>query len=154
MNADEPMRRPEESGRRTHARLAGALLAGVVVAACAGENAFTFAVQAISLLGPQVEITAPIPPVTVAPGDSVEVTASLTSGEGMTEVAWTGTLDAGGAAPFIPIVVPLAGVLDTTMSRFVKRVVGSPAGQAKIIVTATDVTGDTGADTISVTLGS
>jgi hypothetical protein len=153
MNAVEPMRRPEESGRRMHARLAGALLAGVVVAACAGENAFTFAVQA-SLLGPQVEIIAPVPPVTVAPGDSVEVTANLTSGEGMTEVSWTGTLDAGGSAPFLPIVVPLAGVLDTTMSRFVKRADGSPAGQAKIIVTATDVTGDTGADTISVTLGS
>jgi delta 1-pyrroline-5-carboxylate dehydrogenase len=152
MNAHEPMRRPE-SGRRTSTRLAGALLAGVVVAACAGENTFTFAASATDLLGPEVDITAPIPPVTIAPGDSVQVTATLTSSEGITEVSWTGTLDAGGAAPFTPIVVPLTAVLDTTMSRFVVRS-GATGGAAKIIVTARDISGDTGADTISVTLGS
>lgn len=153
MNADEPMRRPDPR-RRAPVRLAGALLAGVVVAACAGENAFTFAARASDLLGPRVDITAPIPPVTIAPGDSVRVTASLTSSEGIVEVSWTGTLDAGGGAPFLPIAaVPLPGVRDTTMSRYMVRA-GATAGAAKIIVTARDITGDTGADTISVTLGS
>jgi hypothetical protein len=151
MTADEPMRR-RESGRRTSTCLAGALLAGVVVAACAGENTFTFAASGRDLLGPEVDITAPIPPVTIAPGDSVQVTATLTSSEGITEVSWTGTLDAGGAAPFAPIVVSVAA-RDTTMSRYMVRL-GATGGAAKIIVTARDITGDTGADTISVTLGS
>ncbi|HUG36614.1 MAG TPA: hypothetical protein VML54_06660, partial [Candidatus Limnocylindrales bacterium] len=83
----------------------------------------------------------------------VNVTATLTSGDGITEVVWSGTLDAGGPAPFTPITVPLTAVNDTTMSRFLKRS-GATAGAAKIIVTARDVFGATGADTISVTLGS
>jgi hypothetical protein len=151
MNSDEPMRRPD-AGRRIPARLGGALLVAAVVAACAGENAFTFAVKGGGLLGPQVNITAPVNPPPIPPGDSVLVTATITSGDPVTEVSWTGTLDAGGAAPFTPVVVPLAGVRDTTMSRYLKRAVGSPAGGAKIIVTARDLIGDTGADTISVTL--
>ena len=151
MNSDRSMPRPD-AGRGTPARLAGALLVGVLVAACAGENLFTFAVKGVSLLGPEVDITAPFPPVTMQAGDSVLVTANLTSGQGIVEVSWTGTLDAGGAAPFNPIVVALAGVTDTTMSRYMKRLPEAPAGNAKIIVTARDLDGDTGADTLTVTL--
>lgn len=141
-------------GRRVSARVGGAVLAAAVVAACAGENLFTGpALGGAGLLGPEVQITAPLPPVTVAPGDSVQVTASISTPEGITEVAFTSTLDAGGPAPFTPIVVPLSSVTDTTMSRFMRRS-GTTPGAAKIIVTAKDVSGDTGADTISVTLGS
>ena len=152
MRADEPLHRPA-SGRRSYARLGGAVLAAVVVAACAGENLFTGpGTGGQNLLGPQVDITAPQPGLTIALGDSVQVTATLVSQEGITEVAWTGTLVAGGAAPFTPIVVPLTGVTDTTMSRYLKRS-GTTGGAARIIVTAKDLDGDTGADTISVTLG-
>ena len=144
--------RPGE-GRPALARAGGAFLAAAVVAACAGENLFTGPVQGGGLLGPQVEITAPQPNISIAPGDSVNVTATLSSSEGITEVSFTGTLDAGGPAPFTPVVVPLTAVTDTTMSRYLKRS-GATAGAARIIVTAKDLTGDTGADTISVTLGS
>jgi hypothetical protein len=91
--------------------------------------------------------------VTIAPGDSVQVTANITSDEGIVQVVWSGRLTAGGADPFASITVPLSAVTDTTISRFVKRS-GTTGGAAEIIVTATDLTGDLGADTISVTLGS
>jgi len=124
----------------------------VIVAACAGENLFTGpASGAEGLLGPEVEITAPVPPVNIAPGDSVAVIAAISSPEGITEVSYTSTLDAGGSAPFTPIVVPLASITDTTMLRFMRRS-GSTPGGARIIVTAKDVSGDTGADTVAVNL--
>lgn len=152
MNPREEMRLGQ--GRRVPARVGAAIFAAAVVGACAGENLFTGpSLGAAGLLGPQVEITAPLPNVTVAAGDSVQVTANIASQDGITEVSFTGTLDAGGPAPFTPIVVPLAAVTDTTMSRYLKRS-GTTGGGAKIIVTAKDVSGDTGADTISVSLGS
>lgn len=149
------MRAPEEvrpeQGRRVVSRVGVAILAAALVAACAGENLFTGpGLGSGALLGPEVNITAPVPPVNIAPGDSVNVIATIISDEGVTEVSFTGTLE-GGAAPFTPIVVSLAAVADTTMSRYLKRS-GATAGAAKIIVTAKEVDGDTGADTISVTL--
>jgi hypothetical protein len=153
MRALEDMRPGE--GRRPLARVGGAILALAVAAGCAGENIFpTFVVDRQgSLLGPQVDITAPLPPVTIAPGDSVNVTARLSSADGITEVVWSGALVAGGPAPFTPVTVPLVAVTDTTMSRFLRRT-GATGGAALIIVTARDIFGQTGADTISVTLGS
>jgi hypothetical protein len=151
MNADESTQRLR-AGVRPPARIAGALLTAAVVAACAGENLFTFGARSGDLLGPRVQITAPIGTVTLLAGDSVRVTANITSQQGVTEVSWTGVHDGGGAAPFNPIVVPLAGVRDTTMSRYMTRLDGTPAGTAKIVVTARDLVGDSGADTISVTL--
>ena len=144
--------RPGE-GRHALARVGGAVLTVAVVAACAGENLFTGPASGGGLLGPQVEITAPQPNITIALEDSVNVTANVSSNEGITEVSFTGTLDAGGPAPFTPVVVPLTAVTDTTLSRYLKRS-GTTGGAARIIVTAKDVSGDTGADTISVNLGS
>jgi len=150
MRALREMRLPPR--RRVPARVAGGFVAAAIVAACAGENLFTApGTGPDDLLGPSVEITAPVPPVNLAPGDSVAVIAAITSSEGITEVAYTSTLDAGGSAPFTPIVVPLAGITDTTMLRFMRRS-GSTPGAAKIIVTAKDVSGDTGADTVAVNL--
>lgn len=140
-------------GRRAASRFAGTVLAATVVAACAGENLFTGPGIGGTLLGPQVDITAPQPNITIAPNDSVNVTAALTSSDGITEVSFTGTLVAGGTAPFTPVVVPLTAVTDTTLSRYLKRS-GATGGAAWIIVTAKNASGDTGADTISVNLGS
>ena len=143
-------------GRRAPSRARATILAAAAVAtvaACAGENLFTGpALGGGALLGPQVTITTPQPNISIPPEDSVNVTATLVSAEGITEVSFTGTLDAGGVAPFTPVVVPLTAVTDTTMSRYLKRS-GTTAGAARIIVTAKDISGDTGADTISVTLG-
>jgi len=142
-------------GRRVPARLGGAILVALVAAAaCSGENLFTGPAtgRQPGLLGPSVNITGPAGPVIVAPGDSLNVTAAVASDEGVTEVSFTSSLDAGGPAPFTPIVIPLAAVTDTTISRFMVRS-GTTPGAAKIIVTARDITGKTGADTVSVTLG-
>lgn len=144
--------RPEQ-GRGAASRFAGAVLAATVVAACAGENLFTGPGTGGGLTGPQVDITAPQPNITIAPGDSVEVTANVTAVGGVTEVSFTGTLLAGGSAPFAPVVVALSSVTDTTVSRYLKRS-GATGGAAEIIVTAKDAAGDEGADTISVNLGS
>ena len=140
-------------GRRALARIGGGMLAAALVAACAGENLFTGPASGGGLLGPQVDITAPQPNITIALEDSVNVTATLTSQNGITEVVWSGALDAGGPAPFTPITVPLTAVTDTTMSRYLVRS-GATGGAASIIVTARDINGSTGADTISITLGS
>jgi hypothetical protein len=151
------MRSPEPprpgKGRHVVARVGAAVLAAVLVAACAGENLFTGPATGGGLLGPQVDITAPQPNISIAPGDSVNVTATLSSSSGITQVSFTGTLVAGGTAAFTPVVVALTPVNDTTMSRYMKRS-GATAGAARIIVTASDVSGRTSADTISVTLGS
>lgn len=140
-------------GRRVAARVGAGVLTAVLVAACAGENLFpAFIVTAPEdLLGPQVDITAPSGPVTVPPGGTVSVTAALSSGEGLTQVAFTGTLEAGGAA-FTPVTLALASPRDTTVTQVLTRSTAT-TGTARIIVTATDVTGDQGADTVSVTLG-
>jgi hypothetical protein len=136
------------------ARVMGMILAAALVAGCAGENLFpSFVVEVgVDLLGPQVDITAPLANVTIAPGDSVAVRATLVSQEGIVEVSFTGVLNAGGAAAFTPVVVPLTAVTDTTMSRFLKRS-GATGGAARSIVTARDIGGDLGADTVSVNLG-
>jgi hypothetical protein len=151
MNALDEMR--PQPGRHVASRVGGAILAAMIVAACAGENLFTGpALGSGALLGPEVNITAPVPPVTVPSGDSVLVTATIVSSQGVTEVSFTSTLDVGGTAPFSPIVIPLTAVTDTTMSRYMKRS-GATTGGAKIIVTAKEAGGNTGADTVAVTLG-
>ena len=150
MRSDERSRPAE--GRRALARVGGAFLAAVLVAACAGENLFTVPGAGGGLGGPEVDITAPQPNLTLLPGDSVNVTATI-SGEDITEVVWSGVLEAGGAAAFTPVTVALTAVDDTTMSRYLKRS-GATPGAALLIVTAKDLLGDTGADTISVNLGS
>ncbi|HSH74147.1 MAG TPA: Ig-like domain-containing protein [Longimicrobiales bacterium] len=140
-----------DRGRRVHLRVGPAILALGLLGGCTGENLFTGVALIRDLIGPEVEITAPQSGLTVAEGDSVLVTATLSSSRGVAEVSYAGVLDTGGSA-FNPVVVPLAGPRDTTVSRYLRRT-GTTAGGARIIVEATDVTGETGADTVSVQLG-
>jgi chitodextrinase len=148
MSSNEPVRPAE--GRRRASRFGAAVVGVGVLAACTGDNLFTGLGFAIDL-GPQVTITAPQANITIAVGDSVQVTATISSTQGVSQVNFAGLLDGGGAA-FTPVSVTLPNPPDTTISRFLRRATAT-AGSARIIVEATDILGGTGADTISVALG-
>jgi hypothetical protein len=103
----------------------------------------------VGLLGPEVEITAPQANVNLAVGDSVEVTANLSSPDGITSVKFSGTF-AGGQAAFTEIVVgSLPSPQDTTMTRMMRQA-GTGTGNVRVIVEATDALGEKGADTVNV----
>jgi len=150
MRHDEPTRLPEGAATRATPFAIG-VLALVALAACAGENLFTGPVLGGGISGPQVEITEPQANITLAVGDSVKVTASMTSSLGIVSVDFVGNLDEGGAA-FTPVSFALPSPQDTTVFRYLKRS-GTTAGSASIIVTATDEIGDVGADTVAIVLG-
>jgi len=123
-----------------------------VVAGCTGENLFTGPTTGSSgsLLGPTVEISAPAANAVIALGDSVQVTAKVTSDNGVNQVTFSG-VSGTGATVFVSQVVTLANATDTTVSRFLQQA-GTVTGAAKIIVQARDILGGTGADTVSVTI--
>jgi len=140
-------------GRRIGLRAAAVgLAASVLIIGCTGENLFTGPVTGGSTLVPTVEITTPGDGTTIAVGDSVLVTAKLTSANGVTQVTMSGVFSSGPTA-FISQVISLPTSPDTTISRFLKQA-GITTGSAKIIVQASDVFGGTGSDTVSVTIGS
>jgi hypothetical protein len=142
--------RPSRRGRSIGLRLAVGLVAVGLLPACTGDNLFTGLGAAVGLLGPEVEITAPQNNLTLAVGDSVDVTANVSSPDGITSVKFSG-LYAGGQAAFTEIVVGnLPAPPDTTITRLMRQVTGSTAGNVRLIVEATDALGDKGADTINV----
>ncbi len=151
MRAHEPMR--PHAGRRIRVRVAGAVLvAAAVLGACTGENLFTGLAGVTQLLGPDVDITAPQAGLTLAVGDSVQVGANITSQDGVTEVAFSGLFQAGGAA-FVSEIVPLpSNPMDTTVAEFLIQVDGAGTGNVNLIVEATDVLGQRGADTVQVSI--
>jgi len=135
------------------ARAAVAAMVGfAVVAGCTGENLFTGPTTGGggSLLGPTVAISAPAENAVIAVGDSVQVTAKVTSDNGVNQVTFSGVFGTGATA-FVSQVVTLTNATDTTISRFLKQA-GTATGTAKIIVEAKDILGGTGADTVSVTI--
>lgn len=145
-----PMCHGRGEERKLASRFGLAVALAGAVAACTGDNTFT----GIGFAGPQapeVTITEPQANVTVASGDSVKVTATIESVQGVSQVTFTSLLDGGGDA-FTPISVSLQNPQDTTLSRYMKRTT-TTAGSARIIVRAVDVLGDDGADTVAVSLG-
>jgi hypothetical protein len=116
--------------------------------ACTGDNLFTGVGALAGLLGPDVEITAPQNNLGLAVGDSVQVTANVSSPEGVATVKYSG-LFTGGATAFTEIVVTLPNPQDTTVSRYMKQI-GTTTGTVRVIVEATDALGETGADTVNV----
>jgi hypothetical protein len=124
----------------------------VVAAACTGENIFPTGVVGGGGggEGPVVEITMPAEGAAVNVGDSVQVQANITSDNGANQVTLGGVF-AGGGTAYVQQVITLNVTLDTTVSRFI-RPAGTTTGDAKIIVQAKDVLGNTGSDTVSVTI--
>ena len=121
-----------------------------MVAACTGENLFTGPSLGGTLLGPSVEIDAPAANAAVGAADSVQVTTTVASQNGVTQVTFSGVFPSGTAA-YISQVVSLPNPQDTTISRFLLRS-GTATGGASIIVQATDLLGATAADTVAITI--
>jgi len=143
--------RPARGGRSIRLRLAAAMLAAAALPACTGDNLFTGLGAFAGLLGPEVEITAPQANFTLGVGDSVTVTANITSPDGVTTVTYSG-LFTGGSAAFTQVVVTnLPSPQDTTLTR-VLRQTGTTTGNVRLIVEATDALGDKGADTVTVAI--
>ncbi|MGE0160953.1 MAG: Ig-like domain-containing protein [Gemmatimonadales bacterium] len=140
--------RPSPSGRSLRLRLAAGLLVAGVLPACTGDNLFTGVGAVAGLLGPEVQITAPQSNLALSVGDSVQVTANVSSPDGVTSVKYSG-LFSGGQTAFTEIVVTLPSPQDTTLSRYMKQA-GATTGTVRIIVEATDALGDKGADTVNV----
>jgi hypothetical protein len=128
--------------------LAAALLVAGTVPACTGDNLFTGVGAFAGLLGPEVQITAPQNNLGLAVGDSVQVTANVSSPNGVSSVKYSG-LFSGGAPAFTEIVVTLPSPQDSTVSRYMKPT-GTTTGTVRVIVEATDALGETGADTVNV----
>jgi hypothetical protein len=144
-----PTSRPVSEGRSIGVRLTMALLVAGSLPACTGDNLFTGLGAAVGLLGPEVEITAPQANLNLALGDSVEVTANVSSPSGVTSVKYSGTF-AGGQAAFTEVIVSsLPAPQDTTLTRMMRQA-GTGTGNVRVIVEATDANGDKGADTVNV----
>jgi hypothetical protein len=144
-----PTSRPAGNGRSIGLRLAAVLIVAGSLPACTGDNLFTGVGASVGLLGPEVEITAPQNNFALAVGDSVTVTANMSSPDGITSVKFLG-LFSGGQAAFTEIVVgSLPSAQDTTLTR-VMRQSGTTTGNVRLIVEATDALGEKGADTVNV----
>lgn len=135
---------------RTRAGVLGSC-ALLVSVACTGENFFPLSVAGAGggeLEAPTVEISQPAEDADLILGDSVQVTAAITSTNGVNQVTLSGSFESGASA-YVQQVVSLAGATDTTISRFLQPA-GTAAGAARIVVLAADVLGNDGADTVSV----
>lgn len=133
-----------------HAATVAFLLLGLLVG-CTGENLFTGpGAGGGSLLGPAVEITEPAADAAFVVGDSVRVTAEVSSDQGVSQVSFSGAFTAGGTA-FGGEVIQTNGAPDTTVSVFLNPVGGS-TGNVRIVVEASDLVGGDGADTVTVSI--
>lgn len=138
-------------GRGIRLRLLGAC-ALWAAAACTGENIFPLAVGGGGggLDGPTVEVSQPAEDAALNLGDSIQVTAAITSENGVNQVTLSGSFESGASA-YIQQTVSLTGATDTTISRFLQPA-GTVTGPARIVVRANDVLGNSGADTVSVSV--
>ena len=145
--------RPRLQGRRAGVRSALTAFAALGLAvACTGDNLFTGpALGTGSGEGPSVQISTPANGSSLPVGDSVLVTASAQSDLGMVEIVFGGEYTPAGTQAFAPKIRSLAGTFDTTVAVFLLPV-GTTPGDVLIVVQAEDVTGGTGADTVTITL--
>lgn len=144
------MRAP--GARAIRLRLALATGCLFVTAACTGVNIFPTGVSTSEEQGgpPTLEITQPAAAAALTVGDSVQVTASVTSGTGVNQLTMSGSFLTGTSA-YVQQVISLSAATDTTVSRFLQPA-GTQTGDARIVVQATDLLGNTGADTVQVTV--
>lgn len=141
----------EAMRRSRRARVLGAAVATAVAAACAGENLFTGPVTGGQNLRPTVEITVPQAGASVGVGDSITVTATIESGQDLSTATFSGTYSGGVAAFTSRTATFLGSVQDTTITYRLGSA-SANTGAVAIVVQAEDLTGQTGADTVSVTI--
>ena len=154
-------------GRNPLKGLAGGLLAGILFAACQGDNLFvdftgTGSVQdgeipAVNITQPSSASAAAIPL-----GDSVLITVDVSDDAGVAAVVFEGISLRGDPALGTESEVPrfvsktvdfVPPVADTTISRYLVALPDTILETTQIIVTAFDTVGNFSADTVSLILG-
>lgn len=135
----------------TDLRALTALAAVGVFGACAGENLFSVAGTGAGG-APTVEITAPTAGAEFAVGAPVSVAANGTAQSGGANAEFKGVYAADGAAAYTAQTVSVSGLVNVALTAELSAAPGQTAGTAVIIVTLTDQAGNTGADSVSVTI--
>ena len=146
------MMQTERAVRKRHLYVLGALVGAVTLGACRGENLFSLAGTVTGNV-PQVEITAPTGGSTVVLGDSVLVLASIEATEGVVTVDFRATYtDSIGGDAYIPETAGGGNAVSISVTNRLRAVVGQREGEAYIVVTATDVGGQQGTDSVKVSI--
>jgi hypothetical protein len=141
------------TGRR-HLYALVALVGAIALGACRGENLFSLA-GSVSGSEPSVEITAPTGGSTTFLGDSILVLASIEAPDGVVTVDFRATYtDSIGGDAYNPETLNGANALSLSVTNRLTAVTGQRAGEAYIVVLATDVAGQQGIDSVKVVIGS
>lgn len=127
------------------------LVVAAVVTACAGENLFSLAATA-SEPGPEVEITTPTSGLTKAIGDSLLVEANVNAPEGASSVVYVGTYEVEAGTAYTPETTSLSGLTNVALRNFLLAAPDQTAGTVVVVVTVTDLAGESGADSVTVTI--
>ena len=148
--------------------LAGGLLAGILFAACQGDNLFVdFTGVGGSLQDSEIPVVniqqpSPVSAAAIPLGDSVLVIADVRDDAGISRIVFEGISVRGdaslGTQSFVPrftskTVDLVPPVLDTTMSRYLVALPDTILETTQIIVTAFDSLGNSAADTVPLILG-
>ncbi len=147
--------------------LAGGLLAGILFAACQGDNLFvdfsgTGGLQDGAIPTVEIIVPSPLSVPTIPLGDSVLVTVDVADDAGVSSVVFEGVALRGDpdlgtdevVARFVTKTLEFVPeVADTTISRYLVATPDLTLETALIIVTAFDAVGNSSADTVAVILG-
>ncbi len=155
-----PPVRPAPAARRLAALLTALVAGAAMVAGCEGEHLFVDGVD--EKLPPRVDILEPIGGETVAPGDSILVRANIRDNAGATRVRMLGV--ALREDPELGIEQPVTRLEervidfpqpapDTSIARFLRATDEVLLEEVHLIVTALDLAGNIGADTVMVWVG-
>ena len=148
--------------------LAGGLLAGILFAACQGDNLFVdftpagstvqdSEIPVVNILQPSAVATAAIPL-----GDSVLIIADIRDDAGISSVTFEGISVRGDASLGTQSLVPrftaktvnfVPLIADTTIGRYLVALTDTLLETTQIIVTAFDSVGNSSADTVPLILG-
>ena len=104
------------------------------------------------VLGPQVVMTAPSEGFTISIGDSILVTADITSSGGIATVDFRGNYAGASDPAFVAESQTGGGVEFLSVTNRLRAAVGQVAGEAYVVVQATDLSGGIGVDSVKVTI--
>ncbi len=126
------------------------LLSAVALGACRGENLFSLP-GSVTPDGPQVTITAPGDGLTVAPGDSILVLAEISAPAGIGDISYEGTY-ADGSDAYIAEDGTGDGAAFLQATNYLNAVAGQEAGDVYVKVSANDLAGAIGLDSVKISI--
>lgn len=138
------------AAKRVRAALASMAIVAVL-SACTGENLFS-AAGSVGQGGPSVEIITPTSGASAEIGDSILVETTITAQSGAASAVYTGTYEVEEDAAYVQETTDLNGLVNLSLSNYLRAAPDQRAGTAVVVVTVTDQAGETGADTVTVTV--